>query len=611
MVKTLEPVVRSGVRSRPSGASGFVRGCPERSGMRRASPEGVDLEHLDQMLHAMQARITGGVSPIGVMNASLDWAAHLVNSPSKQLTLSKKAGESWLQLLNYSIPTGLRHPALPMARPDRRDPRFRSEDWEAWPFNALAQSFLLTQSWWREATRDVRGVTAQHTREVQFVTRQLLDFIAPSNFPLTNPEIARRTREEGGMNFLRGSQNLVEDLRRNWSGSLPEELDDYVVGRDVATTPGKVIFRNRLMKLIQYSPTTDKVWREPVLIIPAWIMKYYILDLSPHNSLVRYLVSRGHTVFMVSWKNPTADDRDLGMDDYRRLGVMAALDVIGKVRPGCAVHACGYCLGGTLLAIAAAAMGRDGDHRLASMTLLAAETDFSEAGELMMFVDESELVYLEDMMWAQGYMDPKVMSGAFRFLRASDLIWSRMVREYLLGDKDTHNDLMSWNADQTRLPYKMQSEYLRDIFFENRLAAGKYEVDGRPVALTDIEARIFAVGTIRDHIAPWKSVYKIKMLSDTDVTFVLAAGGHNAGIISEPHHHNRSYQIMTLKERANFKDPEAWRQQAPEHKGSWWKAWSKWLSHHSTTKVKPPKTGVPGRGGESLTDAPGTYVMGR
>ena len=227
----------------------------------------------------------------------------------------------------------------------------------------------------------------------------------------------------------------------------------------------------------------------------------------------------------------------------------------------------------------------------------------------MLFIDESQLAYLEDMMWAQGYLDTKEMSSAFQLLRAADLIWSRMIREYLLGEDETYNDLMAWNADQTRLPYKMHSEYLRELFLENRLSAGKYEVDGRPVSLTDIDVEMFAVGTIRDHIAPWQSVFKIKILSDTDVTFVLVAGGHNAGIVSEPGHPHRSYQLMKLKEEDTYKDPEAWRRQAPLHSGSWWPAWSKWLAERSTGKAKPPRMGAPKRGRKPLRDAPGAYVL--
>ncbi len=566
------------------------------------------IDELDHMLHALQARAVDGISPAAVMNARLDWLVHIANSPSKQSALMQKAFADWVRFLIYAGRSSFDSDS-PSINVDRRDPRFRAGEWKVWPFNLLAQSFLLVQNWWQEAMTDVRGVADQHERVLKFLARQNLDRLAPSNFPCSNPEVIARTWHDGGMNMVRGARNLIDEWQRRWTGEKPKGLEAYQVGRDVAVTPGKVIYRNRLIELIQYAPATDEVFREPILIVPAWIMKYYVLDLSPHNSLVRYLVSRGHTVFLISWKNPDADDRDLGMDDYRHLGIMAALDAIGKVVPKRQIHACGYCLGGTLLAIAAAAMARDGDHRLATVSLLAAQTDFSEAGELMLFIDESQVAYLEDMMWAQGYLDTKEMSSAFQMLRAADLIWSHLVRAYLLGEEETYNDLMAWNADQTRLPYRMHSEYLRELFLENRLSTGKYKVDGRPVALTDINVEIFAVGTIRDHIAPWQSVFKIKMLSDADVTFVLAAGGHNAGIVSEPGHSHRSYELMKLRDQDIYKDPEVWRRQSPMYSGSWWPAWSKWLAKRSTDKGKPPRMGAPRHDLDPLANAPGTYVL--
>jgi len=582
---------------------------------RHAEPWALDenailgIAQLDHLMHALQARAVDGISPAAVMNARLDWLVHIANSPGKQAALAQKAIGDWVRLVIYAGRSIVNGETPPPAHVDRRDPRFRADEWNAWPFDIVAQSFLMSQDWWHEAMTGVRGVTKQHERELQFMARQNLDRLAPANFPWINPEVIARTWQEGGMNLVRGARNLADEMQRRWTGEKPKGLDAYEVGRNLAVTPGKVVYRNRLIELIQYAPSTGEVWQEPVLIVPAWIMKYYILDLSRENSLVKYLVGQGHTVFLISWKNPSADDRDLGMDEYRRLGIMAALDAIGKILPKRRVHACGYCLGGTLLAIAAAAMERDADHRLATLTLLAAQTDFTEAGELMLFIDESQLAYLEDMMWAQGYLDTKEMSSAFHLLRAADLVWSRMIREYLLGEDETYNDLMAWNADQTRLPYKMHSEYLRHLFLENQLSGGKYEVDGQPVSLTDIDAEIFAVGTIRDHIAPWQSVFKIKILSDTDVTFVLAAGGHNAGIVSEPGHPGRSYQLMKLKERDGYKNPEAWRRQAPRHSGSWWPAWSKWLAERSSGKDKPPRMGAPKKGLDPLADAPGTYVL--
>jgi polyhydroxyalkanoate synthase len=489
------------------------------------------------------------------------------------------------------------------------DRRFADPEWRRWPFNLYQQSFLLMQQWWQAATTNVRGVSRHDEAVVSFIARQLLDVIAPTNFPLTNPEILRETIEHAGLNLMRGVQNFLEDCEQAAGGRKPVATEPFVVGKTVAITPGKVVLRNQLCELIQYAPATRTVRAEPVLIVPAWIMKYYILDLSPANSLVRFLVERGHTVFILSWKNPGPEDRDLRMDDYRSLGVMEALRAIGAIVPGARVHAVGYCLGGTLAAIAAAAMARDSDDRLRSLTLLAAETDFTEAGELMLFIDETEVAFLEDMMWDQGYLDSRQMAGAFQLLRSNDLIWSRLVHDYLLGQRQPMTDLMAWNADATRMPYRMHSEYLRELFLNNELAEGRYIVGSRPITLTDIRAPIFAVATERDHVAPWRSVYKINLLADTDVTFVLTTGGHNAGIVSEPGHPRRSYQIATRKEGEIYIDPDQWLAMMPRREGSWWPAWQSWLESHSTGPVDPPSLGRPEHGFPPLGDAPGLYVL--
>ena len=433
--------------------------------------------------------------------------------------------------------------------------------------------------------------------------------VSPSNFLLTNPEVLRHTISKGGMNLVSGLRNMAEDWERAISGKKPVGTEKFLVGRDVAVTPGKVIYRNRLIELIQYAPATDKVRPQPLLIVPAWIMKYYILDLSPQNSLVKYLTQQGFTVFMISWKNPGPQDRDLGLDDYRKLGVMAALEAVRAIVPDQKVHAVGYCLGGTLLSIAAAAMARDGDDRLQSITLLAAQTDFHEAGELMLFINESQVTFLEDMMWEQGFLDATQMAGAFQMLRSSDLVWSRMVHEYLMGERSPMIDLMAWNADATRMPYRMHSEYLRRLFLNNDLAEGRFRVADKPVALADIHAPMFTVGTLRDHVAPWRSTYKINLLTDTDVTYLLTVGGHNAGIVSEPGHDGRSFQIMTKLADAHYVDPETYLATAPRKDGSWWPEWAAWLAARSGAAVEPPEMGAARAGYAPRCDAPGTYVL--
>ncbi|HEY6993244.1 MAG TPA: alpha/beta fold hydrolase [Xanthobacteraceae bacterium] len=564
----------------------------------------------DRSLHAAVARFTAGLSPAALAHAYLDWATHLFYSPGKRLQLVDKAARKAIRFANYAshcVPLGHQPPCC--IEPLPQDKRFVGEAWQKWPYNLIYQGFLLHQQWWHNATTGVYGVTRQHEDMVAFAARQILDMFSPSNFIPTNPEILQHTVKSGGMNLVTGLQNLAEDWERNVSGKKPVGSENFVVGRDVAVTPGKVVYRNRLIELIQYAPATDRVRPEPVLIMPAWIMKYYILDLSPQNSLVRYLTQQGFSVFMVSWNNPGPEDRDLGMEDYRTLGPMAALDAIGAIVPDRKVHAVGYCLGGTLMAIAAAAMARDGDDRLRSLTLLAAQTDFTEAGELMLFINEGQLAFLEDMMWEQGFLDTRQMAGAFQLLRSNDLIWSYMIRNYLMGEREPMIDLMAWNADATRMPYRMHSQYLRRLFLGNDLAEGRFEAAGKPVALTDIRVPIFAVGTQRDHVAPWRSTYKIHLLADTEVTYLLATGGHNAGIVSEPGRDRRSFQVMTKTAADRYVDPSAWLMQAPPKQGSWWPEWAAWLDARSGGPVAPPGVGAAAAGYPPLGDAPGSYVL--
>jgi polyhydroxyalkanoate synthase len=565
---------------------------------------------LDKSLKAALAKGTAGLSPIALAAAYADWALHLASAPGKRLELLEKSAKKSWRLANYTAYCAVNPTAAePCIAPLPQDRRFRGENWQKWPFNLMYQSFLLNQQWWHNATTGVEGVTRQHENVVEFAARQMLDVFSPSNSFLTNPDVLQTTLSQGGWNLVRGWQNFFEDVARQNTGQKPAGADAFEVGRNLATSPGKVVYRNRLIELIQYAPTTDTVRPEPILIVPAWIMKYYILDLSEQNSLVRFLTGQGFTVFMISWKNPDADDRDLGMDDFQSLGVMDALDAAQSITETDKVHAIGYCLGGTLLSITAATMARDRDNRLKSLTLLAAQTDFTEAGELQLFINESQLTFLEDMMWQQGYLDTSQMSGAFQLLRSNDLIWSYMIHDYLMGERAPMIDLMAWNADATRMPYRMHSEYLRRLFLNNDLAEGRYRVGDRPIAVADIRVPVFMVGTEQDHVAPWQSVYKFNLLSDTDVTFVLTSGGHNAGIVSEPGHPHRHYRIDSKPKDAPYADPDRWMAETDPVDGSWWPALTEWLAARSGEPTAPPPLGNKAKGYKPLCDAPGTYVF--
>lgn len=565
---------------------------------------------LDRPAHTQMARFTQGISPAFLGNAYLDWLTHLALSPGKQQELLEKGYEKALRIAWHLVRGPFDH-CQPCINPLPQDRRFAAPEWQEWPFNLIYQTFLLNQQWWHNATTGVPGVTAHHEDVVTFATRQMLDVFSPSNFLLSNPEVLAATLKSGGMNLVQGAQNFVQETLRQAAGRPQPGLENFRPGKHVALTPGKVVFRNRLIELIQYSPQTDTVFAEPVLIIPSWIMKYYILDLSPDNSLIKYLVEKGHTVFIVSWKNPGAKDRDVGMDDYLKAGVMAAIDAVSAIVPKRKIQALGYCLGGTLLGIAAAYMARHHDERLNTLTLLATELDFEDPGELGLFIDESQLAFLDDMMANKGYLDGKQMAGAFTLLNSRDLVWSRLVHDYLMGRKRPLNDLGAWNLDATRMPYRQQSEYLRSLYLKNDLAEGHYRVDGRPVVLSDIQLPIFVVGTQRDTVSPWHAVYKIHLLTPAEVTFCLTSGGHNVGVVNPPGPGvKRSYQIGTRKLGARYIDPDTWQASMAEHEGSWWPALAHWLQRHaSKEKVAPPPMGNEAAGYPVHEDAPGRYVL--
>jgi polyhydroxyalkanoate synthase len=564
---------------------------------------------MDREFRTMLAQVTSGMSPLELSLATLDWISHLAISPGKRTQLVQsfvtKLGRLGLYSLQSIIKKDAKGPASAIER------RMSSDDWRRWPFNVLAEAHQTTKDWVKEATIGIEGVRSEHEVMVHAVADQVLDLLSPANYPLTNPEVLKATWKQRGRNLGRGLKFFVQDQMRDaLNNGLPENAEAFRVGENLAVTPGKVVFQNSLIELIQYKPATKEVGAEPVLITPAWIMKYYILDLSPKNSLVKYLTEQGKTVFIISWKNPVREDKHVSFEDYVELGIMAALGAVSDICPRQKVHAVGYCIGGTLLSIAAAAMARDGDDRLQSISLFAAQTDFSEAGEITRFISPSQLSFLEKLMWKRGYLGSENMGGAFSILRSSDLIYAGMVDRYLMGNQAQLNDLMSWNADGTRMPYQMHTEYLEKLYLNNELATNKFRVGRRVVSMSDVKVPMFVLGTETDHVAPWKSVYKLVGLTSNELTFALTSGGHNAGVVSGPQHPRRRYRIATRKAGGKFVDPDTWMESNSIHPGSWWPAWNAWVDQHTSKKVPPPAMGATRKGLKPLRDAPGEYVFG-
>lgn len=573
-------------------------------------PNGHEPDPMDRPLKLALARLANGISPASVSMAYADWLTHLMVSPSKRADLGSSALRKtlmWLQYLSHAW-HGEGHCCV---EPAPEDKRFSPKAWELPPYSAWSQAFLLQEQWWAEAARGVRGVSRHHEDLVGFTLRQWLDMWSPSNFVATNPQVLQHTAAAGGTNLVTGFANWARDAVAVLGNGKPRGVEQFRPGKTVALTPGKVVFRNRLIELIQYEPTTARVHAQPVLIVPSWIMKFYILDLTPGDSLVRYLVGAGHTVFMVSWRNPGSEDRDLGMEDYLQLGLLAAVHAVRQRHPATRIHAAGYCLGGTLLAIAAALLSSRPDNPLASLTLLAGLVDFHEPGELGLFIDESQIAFLEDLMAEHGYLDGRQMAGAFQLINSKDLVWSKLVHEYLMGAQTPMTALRAWNADATRLPARMHSQYLRRLYLHNDLAEGRYPTEVGPVSLADIQVPMFVVATERDHVSPWRSVYKVHRLVSSPVSFALTSGGHNVGIVNPPAgplaHPQGSYRFASYDHGAAPIEPQAWFDAAPSFPGSWWPCWHRWLDEHSSGKVKAhPVSGLL-RGGEVIA-APGSYV---
>ena len=498
-----------------------------------------------------------------------------------------------------------------VAEPAPGDRRFRADEWKQNEvFDFIKQSYLLTANAMQDMVGKLNGLDDKERGRVAFYTRQFADAFAPTNFPLTNPDVLKATIASNGENLVKGLDNLLADIERGQGElSIRQSADGFVIGENIATAPGKVVFRNDTMELLQYSPSTDEVHERPLLIFPPWINKFYIIDLRPENSFVRWLTAQGYTVFLVSWVNPGADMADAGFEEYMQGGIFAALDAVEKATGVRDPNCVGYCIGGTLLAATLAYMAAKHDDRIHSATFWAAQTDFSDAGELSVFVDEAQLGALKSKMDSEGGVLPgSKMAGAFNMLRANDLIWSFVINNYLLGKQPIPFDLLYWNSDTTRMPEKLHLSYLRQCYKENALATGKMELAGVNLYLSKVKVPVYLQSAREDHIAPAASVFKSVNLFGGPVRFIIAGSGHIAGVINPPAANKYQHWTNDTFEKGSggAKDIETWRAGATEHAGSWWPDWDHWLSKLSGKKIPARK---PGDGKlKVLGDAPGTYV---
>ena len=547
--------------------------------------------------------------PLNIGTAFLEMTARLIANPARLVAAQLGFWQDYMTLWQNTARRIMGGEPEPVIDAPSSDRRFKDDAWrENEVFDFIKQSYLLSARYVQDVVRQVDGLDPKTAQKVDFYARQFVDAMSPSNFLLTNPEVLRKTAETGGENLLKGLNNLLGDLERG-KGKLHIKMTDmeaFKLGENIGVSPGKVVFQNDLIQLIQYTPSTEKVLKRPLLIGPPWINKFYILDLRPRNSFVRWAVSQGHTVFMISWVNPDEKLAEKGFEDYMTDGYLAALDAIEQATGEREVNAIGYCLGGTLLASTLAYMATKKDNRIRSATFFVTMMDFAEAGELGVFIDEEQLNALEDKMNKRGYLEGSEMATTFNMLRANDLIWSFVVNNYLLGNDPFPFDLLYWNADSTRMPARMHSFYLRKMYQENLLAVPNgISLAGVPIDLHKIKTPTYFLSTREDHIAPWKSTYRGTQLLSGPKRFVLAASGHIAGVVNPPDGGKYSHWINAdLPE-----DPEAWFKGATEIAGSWWPDWHRWVS--ALAKEQVPVR-VPGDGKlKPIEDAPGSYVKVR
>ncbi|MGA8204397.1 MAG: class I poly(R)-hydroxyalkanoic acid synthase [Woeseiaceae bacterium] len=566
-------------------------------------------ETFAKLMSAPQQTVNSLLDPFNIMGSFATGAQQLASNPGKLMQANLELWQQHMKLWQHATDRMLGKPTEPVATPDNNDRRFKSKAWEENEvFDIIRQSYLITSRWLMKTMAEIDNLSEEDAHKIRFFTKQLADALSPSNFLLTNPEVIRETVESGGQNLLRGMQNLQRDLKAG-GGSLKITMvdqDAYEIGRNIATTPGKVIYQNDILQLIQYEPTTSMVYRRPLLIFPPWINKYYILDLQPENSFIRWAVDKGYTVFIVSWANPDEKLAAKTMDDYFREGILQPLDAVERATGEREVTAIGYCIGGTLLGAALALMAERGDDRIKATTFFAAQMDFSEAGDLRIFTDEKQLDALDERMKEKGYLDGDQMYTAFNLLRANDLIWTFYVDNYLLGKPPLHFDLLYWNSDTTRMPRTLHMFYLREMYLKNNLAKPYgITLDGSPVDLGKVTIPMYMQSAKEDHIAPYKSVFKNKALFSGPVRYMLAGSGHIAGVVNPPNAHKYNYW-MNEDQPA---DLDEWIRGADYHAGSWWGDWHNWLQQYSGELVEAR---APGSGAlPVIEDAPGSYVKVR
>ncbi len=543
---------------------------------------------------------------LGLGKAFMELAAQMLTNPAKMAESQMNLWWDYMNLWQGSMLRLMGGNVTPVVVPAQGDKRFKHEDWhEHFLFDYIKQSYLITARWMHDQVASVEGLDDQTKKKVDFFTRQYIDALAPSNFALTNPEVFRETISSGGQNLVKGLNNLLDDIERG-GGQLRISMTDakaFELGVNIATTPGKVVFQNELIQLIQYEPTTKKTWKRPLLIIPPWINKYYILDLREKNSFMRWAVSEGMTTFVVSWVNPDEKLSHKNFEDYLTEGTLAALDAVEKATGEPDANVIGYCLGGTLLAAMLGHLAARKDKKIASATFMTSLVDFTAAGELEVFIDEAQVASLEKKMNERGYLEGSEMASTFNMLRANDLIWSFVINNYLLGRDPFPFDLLHWNCDSTRMPAAMHSYYLRNMYMNNMLAQpGALTLAGTKIDLSKVTTPAYFVSAIEDHIAPWKTTYAGPLLLGGRNRFVLSGSGHIAGMVNPPA--ANKYGYWTNDKLPD--EPDEWFANAKQHEGSWWPNWREWITPYLGREV-PAR--VPGKGKLRVIEAaPGTYA---